>query len=127
MARGNILPSLFSPLVFSCTQLHPQILLIVGMESECKMSQIDLYRSSEVLDAYLPVVYEALLIKAFKLIFAFGVSYEIVPWILLDGFRGAFSTMAGIHFAIMLLAVPLWYYGKQIRQNLWLGSWLFIN
>lgn len=71
-----------------------------------------------VLDAYLPVAYEALLlVNAFKQIFAFGFSYGIVPWVLLDGFEGAFGAMAGIHFAIMLLAAPLWYYGKQIRHK----------
>jgi hypothetical protein len=71
-----------------------------------------------VLDAYLPVSYEALLlVNAFKQIFAFGFSYGIVPWVTLDGFKGAFGAMCGIQFAIVLLGLPLWYYGKQIRHT----------
>jgi hypothetical protein len=71
-----------------------------------------------VLDAYLPVAHEALvLVQGLKQVFAFGFSYGIVPWIDLSGFQGAFGTMVGIQCAIMLFGVPLWYWGKQIRHS----------
>jgi hypothetical protein len=66
-----------------------------------------------VLDAYLPVGYEAILFSnAFKQIFAFGFSYGVVPWVTLDGYAAAFGAMAGIQMALVLLGIPLWYYGK---------------
>lgn len=64
------------------------------------------------------MAYEALLmVQAFRQIFSFGFNYGIVPWVALDGFQGAFGAMAGINVGIMLLAVPLWYYGKRIRHT----------
>jgi hypothetical protein len=79
-----------------------------------------------VVDAYLPVAFEALLlINAFKQIFAFGFAYGIVPWVTLDGYQGAFGAMAGIQFALMLFGLPLYYYGKQIRHES--ASWKIIS
>jgi hypothetical protein len=57
-----------------------------------------------------------LLIVGLKNIFGFGFSYAIIPWITRDGFGRALGAMAGIQFAIVLLGVPLWYFGKQIRH-----------
>jgi len=90
------------------------------------------YRSLEeriylivVLDAYLPVGYEAVLLtNALKQIFAFGFSYGVIPWVTLDGYAGAFGAMAGIQFAMMSLGLPLWYYGKRIRHVS--GGWKII-
>jgi hypothetical protein len=78
-----------------------------------------------VLDSYLPVGFESLvLVNALKQIFAFGFAYGIVPWVTLDGYGGAFGAMAGLQFGVLLLAVPLWYYGKQIRHKS--GGWKVI-
>ena len=78
-----------------------------------------------VMDAYLPVAYESmLLVNAFKQIFSFGFSYSVVPWVTHSGFLGMFGAMAGINSAILLLALPLWYYGKQIRHKS--ASWKLI-
>ena len=78
-----------------------------------------------VLDSYLPVGYEALvLVNAFKQIFAFGFAYGIVPWVTLNGYGGAFGAMAGIQFGLLLFGIPLWYYGKQIRRIS--GGWKVI-
>jgi hypothetical protein len=72
-----------------------------------------------VLDSYYPVAYEALvLVNAVKQLFAFGFSYGIVPWIMLDGFGGAFGAMAGIQAALIIfLGFPMWYFGKRIRHK----------
>jgi len=78
-----------------------------------------------VLDAYLPVGYEAiLLVNALKQIFAFGFSYGVVPWVTLDGYPGAFGAMAGIQCGLMLLGIPLYLYGKQLRHRS--GAWKII-
>ena len=78
-----------------------------------------------VLDAYLPVGYEAVLLaNALKQIFAFGFSYGVIPWVTLDGYGGAFGAMTGIQIGLMLFGLPLWYYGKQIRHKS--GSWKII-
>jgi len=78
-----------------------------------------------LLDAYLHVGYEAILLSnALKQIFAFGFSYGVVPWVTLDGYIGAFGAMAGIQMALVLMGVPLWYYGKQIRHKS--GGWKII-
>jgi len=82
-------------------------------------------RLTLVLDSYLPVGYEVLvLVNAVKQLFAFGFSYGVVPWVLLDGYGGAFGAMAGIQAALTLLGVPLWYFGKQLRRKS--GGWKII-
>jgi len=71
-----------------------------------------------VLDAYLPVGYDAiLLVNMLKQLFAFGFSYGIIPWVTLDGYVGAFGAMAGIQCGLMLFGIPLYFYGKQIRHQ----------
>jgi hypothetical protein len=71
-----------------------------------------------VIDAYLPVAFEALLlVNAFKQLFAFGFAYGIVPWVTEDGYKGAFGAMAGIQMALMMFGLPLYCYGKQIRHK----------
>jgi hypothetical protein len=70
-----------------------------------------------VIDCYFPVAFEALLlVNGLKQIFSFGFAYSVVPWVTGSGYQAAFGTMAGIQVAIMLLGLPLWYWGKQIRE-----------
>jgi len=72
---------------------------------------------SYVVDSYFPLAPELmLLIVGLKNVFAFGFSYAIVPWIEASGYIGIYSTLAGIQFGTILLGVPLWYWGKQIRH-----------
>ena len=69
-----------------------------------------------VIDSYHPVAFEALLLVCgLKNIFAFGFSYGVVPWITRSGYQGAFGEMVAIQCGVMLFALPLWYYGKQLR------------
>jgi hypothetical protein len=71
-----------------------------------------------VVDAYAPIAPELLLIvSGLKQIFAFGLSYGVVPWITEEGYAKAFGEMAGIQVGIMLLGIPLYYFGKQIRHT----------
>jgi len=73
--------------------------------------------TNEVIDCYYPVAFEALLLVCgLKNIFAFGFSYGVVPWIIRSGYEGAFGEMVAIQCGVMLLSVPLWYYGKKLRQ-----------
>jgi hypothetical protein len=71
-----------------------------------------------VIDTYYMVSFEALvLVNAMKQLFSFGFIYGIIPWITLSGFQSAFGTMVGIQCGILLLGVPLWYWGKEIRHK----------
>jgi hypothetical protein len=70
-----------------------------------------------VVDCYYPVTSDAMLLSVgLKNVFAFGFSYAIVPWISAQGYKDAFGTMAGVQFGVVLLGLPLWYWGKQIRH-----------
>lgn len=79
-----------------------------------------------VVDSYYPIASECLLVASgLKNVFAFGFSYGIVPWVNRNGFGGAFSIMVGIQSGVILLGIPLWYYGKQIRHKS--ASWKLIS
>jgi len=83
-------------------------------------------RLISVIDCYYPVAFDALLLVCgLKNIFAFGFSYGVINWIQLDTFQGAFGAMVGIQCGVMLFAVPLYYYGKQIRHAS--GTWRVIS
>ena len=76
------------------------------------------YHVNVVIDTYFMVSFEALLlVNAMKQFFSFAISYGIIPWITLSGFQGAFGTMVGIQCGLLLLGVPLWYWGKEIRHK----------
>ena len=71
-----------------------------------------------MVDCYHPVAPELFnLVNGLKQVFAFGFSYGVIPWITVSGYKDAFATMAGINCGIMLLGVPLYLYGKRIRQE----------
>jgi len=78
-----------------------------------------------VVDSYYLVSPElVLLIVGLKNVFGFAFSYAIVPWLTSWGYKKTFSTMGGIEFAIILMGLPLWYFGKQIRRKT--GTWKVI-
>jgi hypothetical protein len=58
-----------------------------------------------------------ILIVGGKQIFGFAFGYAAIPWVTRSGYKAAFGVMAGTQVFLLLLAVPLWYYGKQIRQK----------
>lgn len=79
-----------------------------------------------VADCYLPVASEVLLLSVgLRNVFGFGFSYGVIPWIQRVGFQRAFCSMVGIHCAIVLLGIPLYYWGKWIRHKS--ATWKVIN
>jgi hypothetical protein len=70
-----------------------------------------------VSDCYLPVNADALLlVNGLKNIVAFGFLYGVVPWVTEVGYVDAFGTQAGVYVAILLLAVPLVFFGQRMRH-----------
>lgn len=49
-------------------------------------------------------------------IFAFGLLYGIVPWVMEAGYIKSFGTQAGIFVAVIALAIPLSLYGGRLRH-----------
>jgi hypothetical protein len=50
-------------------------------------------------------------------LFSFGFGYGVIPWITAQGYQKSFGIMAAIQVGIVLLGLPLWYWGKQIREK----------
>lgn len=48
--------------------------------------------------------------------FGFLLSFYTNPWIAGSGYQNAFGAMAGISAAILLMWIPFYIYGKQIRH-----------
>ncbi|KAK8185441.1 major facilitator superfamily domain-containing protein [Phyllosticta capitalensis] len=70
-----------------------------------------------VSECYFPVQMDALLlVNGLKNIVAFGFLYGVVPWVDGMGYIDCFGTQAGIYVAILLLGVPLYFYGERIRH-----------
>ena len=69
-----------------------------------------------VVDAYRPIAGETVVTQlAFKSCFGFLLSFYTNPWIAETGYSVAFGTMAGIASAVLMLWVPLYIWGRQIR------------
>ena len=78
-----------------------------------------------VVDCYYPAAPEAiLLIVGLKNVVGFGFSYSVIPWITASGYAHTFGALAGIQCAIVLLGLPLWWFGKRIRNVT--GKWKII-
>ncbi|KAJ5271193.1 hypothetical protein N7505_006951 [Penicillium chrysogenum] len=58
-----------------------------------------------------------IIICAFRGIISFGVSYGISPFIDSSGYDGAFGTFGGLTAALGLLGVPVFIWGKKIRER----------
>ncbi|PTB65290.1 MFS general substrate transporter [Trichoderma citrinoviride] len=79
-----------------------------------------------VIDSYRPVAGEiTLAVTGFKALFAFFLSFETNPWINTAGYVDAFGAMAGIAGAILIMWIPLYFWGKQIRHNSW--NWRVVS
>lgn len=69
------------------------------------------------IDAYRPVAGEVTLaIMGFKSLFGFLLSFYTNPWVQQAGYINAYGTMAGIGAGVMILWVPLYFWGKAIRH-----------
>ena len=70
-----------------------------------------------MVDCYYPAAAEAaLLIVGLKNVFGFGFSYSVIPWLTAWGYAHTFGTFAAIQIGVVLLGLPLWYFGKKIRH-----------
>ncbi|KAK0631993.1 major facilitator superfamily domain-containing protein [Immersiella caudata] len=79
-----------------------------------------------VIDAYRPVAGEiTLAVMGFKSLFGFLLSFYTNTWVEQSGYIGAFGTMAGISGAVIFMALPLFLWGKRIRQATW--GWRVIS
>lgn len=58
-----------------------------------------------------------IIICAFRGIISFGVSYGIQPFIERNGYDGAFNTFGGLTAALGLLGIPVFIWGRKIRQR----------
>jgi len=75
------------------------------------------------IDAYRPVAGEVTVSQlGFKAAFGFLLSFYTNPWIDEDGYAKAFGAMAGISGAVMLFAIPFYFFGKRIRHATWKWS-----
>ncbi|KAK5990310.1 MFS transporter cpaT-like protein [Cladobotryum mycophilum] len=76
-----------------------------------------------VIDAYRPVAGEiTLAVMGFKSLFGFFLSFETNPWINKSGYQNAYGAMAGISAAVLIMWVPLYFWGKSIRHRTWKWS-----
>jgi hypothetical protein len=57
--------------------------------------------------------------------FGFLLSFYTNPWVAQAGYGRAFGTMAAISGAVQLLWVPMFFFGKRIRQRSW--QWPFVR
>jgi len=58
-----------------------------------------------------------IIVCAFRGVISFGVTFGITPFIENEGYDGAFNTFGGLTGALGLIAVPLYFFGKQIRAK----------
>ncbi|KAH6606640.1 mfs transporter [Trichoderma cornu-damae] len=73
-----------------------------------------------VIDSYRPVAGEiTLAVTGFKSLFAFFLSFETNPWVELSGYQDAYGAMAGIAGGILILWIPLYFWGKKLRHCSW--------
>ncbi|TIA65035.1 MFS general substrate transporter [Aureobasidium pullulans] len=71
-----------------------------------------------IVDAYRPIAGECVVsIMAFKSAFAFLIAFYTNSWLASDGPAVVFGTLAGIIFVWFALALPLYIWGKQLRQK----------
>ncbi|KAH9999581.1 major facilitator superfamily domain-containing protein [Xylariaceae sp. FL0662B] len=79
-----------------------------------------------VIDSYRPVAGEVTLaVMGFKSLFGFLLSFYTNPWVEQVGYAKAYGTMAGIASCMLLLWIPLYFWGKAIRHATW--NWPFLS
>ncbi|KAK0734127.1 major facilitator superfamily domain-containing protein [Lasiosphaeria miniovina] len=79
-----------------------------------------------VIDAYRPIAGEVTLaVMGFKSMFGFLLSFYTNTWVSQSGYQNAYGVMAAISAALILLSVPLYFWGKRIRHVTW--QWRVIS
>jgi len=79
-----------------------------------------------VIDAYRPVAGEiTLAVMGFKSMFGFLLSFYTNPWVEKSGYQNAYGVMAAISAVVILMFLPLYWWGKKIRHVTW--SWPVIS
>lgn len=69
-----------------------------------------------IIDAYRPIAGEATITKlAFKSCFGFLLGFYTNPWVTKHGYAVAYGEMAAISGGVLLLWIPLYFWGKQVR------------
>lgn len=75
---------------------------------------------SYIVDSYPQVSGEALvLINASKNVVAFGLAKGAYPWMAAKGLEKMFYEFAGIQWACLALALPLYFVGPWVRARTW--------
>ncbi|KAJ5291705.1 hypothetical protein N7478_000956 [Penicillium angulare] len=76
------------------------------------------------IDAHRPIAGEVVVSQlSFKAAFGFLLSFYTNPWIDSSGYINAFGSLAGICAAVLIMWIPLYLWGRQIR--VWsLGLWI---
>lgn len=70
------------------------------------------------IDSYRPIAGEIVVTQlAFKSAFGFLLSFYTNPWVAEDGYSVAYGEMAAICGAVLILWIPLFFYGKAIRAS----------
>jgi MFS family permease len=70
------------------------------------------------IDCYKPITAEVVTaILAYKSVLGFILSFYTNQWVMGEGYQHAFGEMAGISAAFLVLAIPLYIWGKNIRQS----------
>lgn len=78
------------------------------------------------IDCYRPIAGEVTVTSlALKSCFGFLLSFYTNPWIDKVGYLNAYGTMAGIAAIVLLFAIPIYIFGKEIRRVTW--SWLIVK
>ncbi|KAI1202980.1 major facilitator superfamily domain-containing protein [Nemania serpens] len=73
-----------------------------------------------VIDAYRPIAGEVTLaVLGFKSLFGFLLSFYTNPWVREVGYLSAYGTMAAIAAGVLLLWIPLYFWGNSLRQRTW--------
>ncbi|GAP83480.1 putative MFS transporter [Rosellinia necatrix] len=79
-----------------------------------------------VIDAYRPIAGEiTLTVLGFKSLFGFLLSFYTNPWVEEVGYLTAYGTMAAIAAGVLLLWIPLYFWGSSLRQRTW--RWRLIS
>lgn len=59
------------------------------------------------------------LIRPSIALFGFFLSFETNPWINKSGYQDAYGAMAGISAAVIIMWIPLYFWGKALRTKTW--------
>lgn len=70
------------------------------------------------IDSYRPIAGEIVVTQlAFKSCFGFLLGFYTNPWVQIDGYSVAYGEMAAICGGILILWIPLYFWGRTIRQK----------